>query len=233
MNRITLSLFVALALSESIAPRADAADAPVITRVEEDWRVYVVEPDSNSGVPHIANFIAPSSSDQSVFGIVELNHGSQPDFVKGGCQVQGWVNDTLASLAETDNTNRLSLKYDRVEYTVSLALTANAVQIALSKGKSKSWGRFATTPIVASVPVLNPSLADYDPNVSVANTSINHGANRVALMYMMATRSYSGETLVSEDRTPRILHRFHDMIQYVSLEEYEQNPDFYNISIDE
>lgn len=233
MRRLNRSLFLVLAVTVFAGGIADAADPPVITRVEEDWRVYVVEPDDESGVPHIANFISPNGSDQSVFGIVELNHGSQPDFTKGGCQVQGWVNDTLSSYAETEDANQLSLKYDRLEYTVSLAVNASQIQIGLSNGKSKSWGRFARTPIVTNVPVLNPSLANYNPDISVANTSINHGANRVALMYMMAVRTYSGDTLISEDKTPRVLHRFHDLIQFVSLEEYEQNTDFYNISIDE
>ncbi len=52
-------------------------------------------------------------------------------------------------------------------------------------------------------------------------------------MFQVRVRYYNGNTLLRTDSQPRVLHRFQDLIQYVSLEEYEQNSEFYNITIEE
>jgi len=79
----------------------------------------------------------------------------------------------------------------------------------------------------------NPSLAEYTPQVSVENTSINVGAHRVALMAMYEVRYYSGDSLVKTDKAVRYLHRFKSLVEFVSLEEYEQNEEYFNIEITE
>lgn len=206
---------------------------PEIVRVEEDWVVYVQNPDFNSGAPQIVNVISPTKSTDLAFGIVELNHGSAPNFKSGGYQVQSWIGGTNYDYAFSQETNVLRTDYDKLEYTVAMERTESALKFTLKDGKSRTWGRFARTGVSAMTPAFSVSLKDYDPQFSVDNTTINVGAHRVELMFQKEVRYYTAEGLQRTDQTPRVLHRFKEVVQFVSLSEYEQNSDYFNIEITE
>jgi hypothetical protein len=206
---------------------------PEIIRVEEDWVTYIRNPDSNVGAPQIANVISPTESTEVAFGIVELNHASAPDFRSGGHQVQSWIGSTNHDFAFSEETSVLRTDYDKLEYTVAMEKTPQLLKFTLKDGRSRTWGRFARTGITAVTPVFNITLENYNPEFSVANTTINVGAHRVELMYQKEVRYYSANGLERTDTTPRVLHRFKEVIQFVSLAEYEQNSDYFNIEITE
>ena len=73
----------------------------------------------------------------------------------------------------------------------------------------------------------------YQTQYSVDNTFINHGAHRVALMAQTEVRYFSGTGLIHTDDTVRYPHRFRELVEFVSLEEYEQNEEYFNIEITE
>ena len=127
----------------------------------------------------------------------------------------------------------MSRSYDKLVYTVAMEVAGNSLKFSIKDGKSRTWGRFARNGLTATVSSDAATLEKYDPQFSVDNTTINVGAHRVELMYQMATRYYSSSGLEETDNTPRLLHRFQDKIQFVSLEEYELNSDYYNIEITE
>ena len=227
------TLFFALAAGVTSGADPSPEASPEIIRVEEDWIVYVTNPDSLTGAPQIANVIAPRSSTDGTFGIVELNHGSQPNFSSGGVQVQSWSGEQPVSTAPADETGVLAIAYDKLVYTVAMELSGDEIRFTLKDGKSRTWGHFARQGVSAAAPKNDLTLQDYDPQFSVDNTSINVGAHRVDLMYQKETRYYSAAGLERRDTTPRVLHRFREVVQFVSLEEYEQNQDYFNIEITE
>lgn len=206
---------------------------PDIVRVEEDWVSYIRNPDFNSGAPQIANVISPNRSTELAFGIVELNHGSSPNFRAGGYQVQSWIGESNYDFAISEETNLLRTDYDKLEYTVAMERTDNRLKFTLKNGRSRTWGRFARTGVSAVTPSFNVTLKEYDPQFSVDNTTINVGAHRVELMYQKEVRYYSADGLYKTDTNARVLHRFKEVVQFVSLEEYEQNSDYFNIEITE
>lgn len=214
---------------------AAMAEDPDIIRVEEDWVAYITNPDSGFGAPQITNVISPRPTTEGAFGIIELNHGSQPNFRSGGYQVQSWLGEFRNDYAFSEQTVALSRAYDKLVYTVCMELSGEKISFTLINGKSRTWGRFARDGITATAiaPAYGVSLSDYSPQFSVDNTTINVGAHRVALMYQSETRYYSADGLERTDTTARVLHRFREVVQFVSLEEYEANADYFNIEITE
>lgn len=208
-------------------------DLSTVTRVEEDWIAYISNPDYQIGAPQIVNLISPTQTTDQTFGMIELNHQSQPTFSGGSVQVQTWVGDQYNSLAFSESLGKLSMKYDKLTYTVGMEHVGDAINVFVRNGRSKTWGKFAETEISADMPSEGITFADYDPQFSVDNSTVNVGAHRVVLMYQQATRYYTADGLVHTDDTDRVIHRFKELIQFVSLEEYEANLSQYNIDITE
>jgi len=206
---------------------------PTIVRVEEDWVAYVRNPNSDTCAPQIVNFLSPTGTAVGPFGLIELNHGSKPDFSSGGIQVQTWVNDTAYNHARSDGTSRLSRDYDRLSYTVAMEIDGDHLRFTLKNGSSRTWGTFATAGISATAPRYSLDLSHYDPQASVDNTTINVGAHRIDVLAQTETRYYTATELVSTDTTDRVIHRFQELVSFVSLAEYEANTDEYNIDITE
>ena len=114
-------------------------------------------------------------------------------------------------------------------------LETNGTQLrfTLKNGRSRSWGKFAETGLSAVAPAIGSDLRNYRPEFSAARTTVNVGAHRAELVYLKETRFYSSEGLIREDLTPRVLHRYLDLVQFVSLDEYIANAESYNIEITE
>jgi len=229
-------LFCLILLTFSIGSSAVAIELPAgttINRVEEDWVAYIRNPDSSVGAPQIANVISPIPSTTGAFGMVELNHRSQPAFQGGGYQVQSWIGEHNNAVVFSEETNLLIRDYDKLEYTVGIQLSGEKLEFFLKNGRSRTWGRFASNGIHADVPADGVTLAGYDPQFSVDNTTINVGSHRVELLYQRETRYFLSDGSQLTDATPRVIHRFKELIQYVSLQDYEQNESYYNIEITE
>lgn len=206
---------------------------PVIIRIEEDWIAYIRNPDPTVGAPQILNVISPTESTSGVFGMVELNHSSRPEFRSGGFQVQSWVADVPVAQGFSDHSIKLDHEYDKLSYTVAMQLEGNLLRFELKDGRSRTWGRFAEDGVIAYVASGGIDFTDYNPEFSVANTNINVGAHRVEVLYMTEARYYSATGLEETDKTNRVIHRYRDRVQFVSLDEYDQHHDEYNIDINE
>lgn len=231
---ITVITVIAAALVPGSGGVATASEpAPTIIRVEEDWVAYVRNPNYDTCAPQIVNFLSPTGTTVGPFGLIELNHGSLPDFRSGGFQVQTWVNDTNYSRITSDESRRLSRDYDRLSYTVVMEIDGDDFRFTMKNGRSRTWGRFATTGISATAPRYSLDLTHYDPQESVDNTTVNVGAHRIDVLAQIETRYYSATELVSTDETNRVIHRFQHLVSFVSLEEYDLNQDDYNIDITE
>lgn len=238
MSARVLRFGTILVLSLTLTALSKAQDAVPdtsnATRVEEDWVAYIRNADPNTGAPQITNVISPLKTTECPFGLVELNHRSIPSFSAGGYSVQSWLGDVNNDFVLSQETNQLQNDYDKLEYTVGMMISDENIRFFLKDGKSRTWGRFARWGISAVAPKHSLNLSGYDPQYSVDNTTVNLGAHRVELLYQKEVRYYdSSGDLIHRDETPRIIHRFREVIQFVSLEEYEQNEQYFNIEITE
>ena len=209
------------------------AEAIPVTRVEEDWIAFIEQPDGDVSAPQITNIISPTVSADEIFGLIQLNHRSDPTFRAGGIQLQSWIGEVRNDYLDGDVSGTLSVHKDKLQYTVVMETGDSKLRFSLTSGKSRTWGRFPKSDFSVIAPMQNPSLAEYDPQVSVDNTSINVGAHRVVLMAQYRVRYYSGNQLVKTDDTVRYLHRYNSLVEFVSLEEYEKNEEYFNIEITE
>jgi hypothetical protein len=208
-------------------------DPETVTKVEEDWVALIRSPDSGNTTPQIVNVISPGGAHSDLTGIVELNHSSQPTFQAGGYQIQAWNGISLQAAERGSEYRSLYQSMDRIEYTITMEKTEEGLSFGIVNGKSKSWGRFAHRGDHASLTAPDVTLEQYRPEDSVASTNVNVGAHRVEILYLKAVRRHFSNGDVETDDTMRVIHRFQELVQVVSLSDYDRNADFYNIEIDE
>ena len=226
----TLCLTLFLTLADSATAQSTGR---TLVRVEEDWVALIGEPDAATSSPQIMNFISPIQSTEGIFGLVQVNHRGAPDFHDGGLQVQGWVGSWLSGSADANKYAKLDRNSDNLRYTVAMEKVSNGIKFQLLNGRSRTWGMFAQTPVSVVVTVDAPSLEDYSPEFSVANTNVNLGAHRVELLYLTATRfKYSDDATVT-DNTDRVIHRYQLNVDDVPLTKYQLNPGDYTTEITE
>lgn len=231
-QQVACALFLTLLLSLADSATAQSTGRTLV-RVEEDWVALIGEPDAAISSPQIMNFISPIQSTEGVFGLVQVNHRGAPEFQAGGLQVQGWVGSWMSGSADAQNFAKLSRNSDNLRYTVAMEKVSNGIKFQLLNGRSRTWGTFAQTPVSVVVTVDEPSLEDYSPEYSVANTNVNVGAHRVDLLYLTATRfQYIDGTTVT-DNTDRVIHRYQLNVEDIPVSEYEANPADYSVVITE
>ncbi|MCA9058086.1 MAG: hypothetical protein KDA85_06285 [Planctomycetaceae bacterium] len=228
-----VALTIAAVLTTMTVSTVVAEDGSPVVRVEEDWVALIRTPDRETSAPQIVNVIAPTPSTSAAFGILELNHNSVPRFREGGIQIQAWNSTQNIEARTSEKTARLYNVNDRLEYTVTIAVTPEGYQFGVVNGRSRSWGDFCRNPLTVAAPAEAPTLENYRPEWSVANTNVNVGAHRVEILYLRSVRYFHADGTSRTDDTMRVIHRFQDLVQDVSLEEYDQNASFYNIEITE
>lgn len=204
-----------------------------LIRVEEDWVALIAEPDPSTSSPQILNVISPTQSASEVFGLIQVNHRDQPTFNEGGLQVQVRRGSGLIGTAQSSRTATLSRSNDSLKYTVAMQLTETGIRFELLNGTSRTWGRFAQSPVTVTVTEDSPTLEYYTPEFSTENTCVNLGAHRVELLYMNTTRRTFDNGDVVTDTTDRVLHRYQLKVEDVLRAAYEENPDEYTMDITE
>lgn len=204
-----------------------------LVRIEEDWVALIAEPDPSTSSPQILNVIAPSQSTTGVFGLIQVNHRDQPTFNEGGLQVQVRRGSGLIGAAQSNRTATLSRTNDSLKYTVAMQLTETGIRFELLNGTSRTWGRFAQSPVAVTVTDGESTLEDYTPEFSTENTCVNLGAHRVELLYLNTIRRTFDNGDVVTDTTDRVLHRYQLKVEDVARAAYEENPDDYTMDITE
>jgi hypothetical protein len=216
-----------------LSQTASAQSSPTLVRVEEDWILLVDEPDSALASPQILNVISPKQNLDGIFGMVQLNHRSDPNFYAGGQQVQTWVGPSLMGYASGTKTAVLNRTADRITYTVSMEQVSTGIRFQLKNGRSRTWGRFAWTPVSVTVPTTEKDLSAYTPEFSTTNTTVVLGAHRITSFYIDTTRKVHSDGSIVTDTTDRFTHRYQLSIEDVAIEEYQANPEDYEVDIAE
>jgi len=229
LSVIARSLILICLLSQT----ALAQTSPTLVRVEEDWILLVDEPDSPLASPQILNVISPNQNLDGIFGLVQLNHRSDPSFYAGGQQVQAWIGPSLVGYASGTKTAVLYRTADQITYTVSMERVSTGIRFQLKNGRSRTWGRFAWTPVSVTVPTTDKDLSAYTPEFSAANTTVVLGAHRITSFYINTTRRIYNDGSTVTDTTDRFTHRYQLSVEDVPIAEYQANPEDYEVDIAE
>lgn len=228
MNTLrTLSMILSTGPLLALAATSSADD---IVRIEEDWTVLVQNSAPEIQAPQITNVISPSASTAGQFGVFELNHGTQAEFITGGAQVQIWDNDVPLDFHNSIEGRLLSKHFDRLQYTLAMEIVGGQLRYEIINGQSRSWGDFTSgDDISASVATPLTNLSGYSRDHSLAASTVNVAAHRVYMIYQSRVRYYSAAGLHHTDTAYKTVHRYQDQVTDVPLAEYEENPEYYNV----
>lgn len=205
--------------------------APKLKRVEEDWVVLIRNPDWKIASPQVLVCMSPNGLFNEEYGLMEINHASKPSWFAGGIQMQGWRGELNTALYNAPKTQVLTSDYDRLTFTTAMEITADGhTEFSIINGKSRTWGTFGNSGnLKVKVPTTRTDLSEYTRESSVKNTHVTHGAHRVSIMYQRRARYYYDDNTSVTDDSYRILHRYHSLIQEITLDEWEANKEYYNV----
>ena len=204
----TLAL-TASVITVAVGPSAlvVAADPEVATvvRVEEDWKLVLTEPDNIAESPQFHTIMAPSVRLDYVCLQSTWNYHESPDYTPGGLQLQAWRGDDCVFAEGYLTSQLLSTQGETITWTQALSTDGPFLRFEILNGNSTTWGSFggSTMRLVGTIHV--PSLNGYTPELSVENSGVTYGANRVVVLAITGVRYYGTEGLLYEDYTPRIV----------------------------
>lgn len=193
-------LFVASAITLT----AFAADVIIpYDRIEEDWEVVIGEPDPDTHAPQLINVISPTPTLTGDYGMLELNHGTQPEYFEGGLQLQMWRDDEYDSNYTPRPSLLLSIPGETIRYTMAMSIEQEKLKIRVKNGTSTSWGSFGGDSLVVSCPARQPNLSNYSTLLSVAKSRVAFAKHRVEKFSLKRVRYYHNDELVKTDETVR------------------------------
>jgi hypothetical protein len=183
-------------------------EAASVIKVEEDWQLVLNVPDNNVNCPQFHTVISPGPDLTGLYFQIDWNYREQPDFSSGGLELLTWSGDSLVRHRSL-RTEELSTTAETITWTQVLIANADQVLFQIKNGQSTTWGSFSTLNI-GQTPGLD-DLNAYSPDVSVANSWITYGSNRVELLALVSVRYYAyidgSYVLVKTDETPHVVYQ--------------------------
>lgn len=180
----------------------------VVTRIEEDWVVEVVDPDDGLTAPQFTSVMTPDQDDPSSYFTIEFNHSTDGDFVGGGLQLQAWQSDALAEASDRLSEEVLRNNDERIFWTQYMETSSAGIEFGLSSLSSRTWNDVDLSEaklVVASSSVSN--LNHYRLVDSTSGSGVGYAANRVGDMILIEVRAYAGDQLVQRVEVNHYLKR--------------------------
>lgn len=164
-----------------VASFASAVSGFEVVEVEETWAVVVGEPDASKNSPQISTTMGPLNTTSGLHFLFTVNHLSEPNYVPGGMQLQVWNNEALVSQKTSPVVNGLlSHNNETVRWTQKLSVQNGALTIEIVDGTSTTWGNFGGQGhLKHSVASTAPNLNQYRPHLSLTESGVGYGGNRV------------------------------------------------------
>lgn len=179
-----------------------------IIRVEEDWVLDIADPDPAADCPQVVTVFGPSDPVYGTHCLFELNHGTMPDFVEGGMQLQVWWGDYLVGYKQQHAPTEFYVAIERVTYTTVTRIDINGdLDMYVKNGQSVTWGTFGESAALwIELATSRTNLNDYDAENSVQHSKVSYGANRVNRFVRKEVRYYTAIGLHHTDATERVIH---------------------------
>jgi hypothetical protein len=139
-----------------------------------------------------------------------------PDFISGGLQLQVWSGESYITARDYCDTT-LQNNGEVITWTMKMYISVDdlgdgnqtdELTFRVANGCSSSWGAFGadgTFRLALDSGITN--LNAYSPEVSVANSGIGFGSQRVERLVLKRVRYYDfSGNLLNEDTTPRVVY---------------------------
>jgi hypothetical protein len=195
---------VALVLFMHVAPGAD------IVRVEEDWKLVVGEPDTATVSPQVTCTMSPVGNLDSHYAVFDVNLRNFPSYEAGGVQLQLWSGGDTVNSVRSNTGVALETAGETITWTQRMTLADGNLSFAIVDGNSTTWGSFGTgSSILLATSSELENLNSYNPAVSVANSGVGYGSNRVGSLLRTAIRVYSAAGLEAQDNSPYVVYEAH------------------------
>ncbi len=192
---------VFLALPCTPAPAQSPTTVP--DQVEEDWQVVVATPDVLGVGPQITTCMSPLSDISTAFVAFYLNYRPYPSFQAGGLQVQVWSNNQRLTNS-SQGSAQLNTANETITWTQRMSVSGGNVHYDVENGQSTTWGSFGQgEQLSVAFPAQVNALANYNPDVSAANSGVSWESNLVTSMTLVQVRKYAGGNLIATDTNPR------------------------------
>ncbi len=175
-----------------------------VVRVDEHWELELIEPDGDRLAPQFHTVMSPFGHLDSFYTQNTWNYQELPYFTPGGFQVQGWLNDDVIDLKSFD-LPEFSNTAETVTWTQVMAISGPQTLAAVVNANSSTWGAFGGfSSLITGLPSL-PNLNEYSPEVSIANSWITYGANRVVHLRITRVDYTTSDGYVYSDYTPWVV----------------------------
>jgi len=207
---ILAGLGVAVCVSMlTIAPAgASIPEGAQVVKIEEDWKLVLNEPNNAGNSPQFHTIMSPYGDLMNVYLQTTWNYWETPEFNPGGLQLQARYNDFYIYGEGYLGSSQLSTNAETITWTQVMETNGEVISFIIDKGQSLTWGAFGGETMKLQGGVHIPDLSGYDPNVSVKNSWITYGANRVDLLVITGIRYYGpGDELLYEDTTQRVVYQ--------------------------
>lgn len=209
MNRRRLSVLACtgavLAVTLASGGAGSVSNDPVI-RVEMDWRLNLNEPEQDLNAPQFHTVMSPFGNLSSHYIQITWNYREKPNYAPGGLQIQSWNGKQFVA-RKNFKTEAMSTTQESISWTQVLETNGTNLNFKIENGRSATWGRFSGSELSVSEQAAVANLNEFDPEVSVKNSVITYGANRVDRLTITEVRLYGPNGLLSSDRTRRVVFR--------------------------
>lgn len=164
------------------------ARAAEVVKVEEDWELTILSPETVSNSPQVTCAMSALGSDDGIYMSFELNHQSQPDYQLGGLHLHAWDGEYLCTSAHAQSRVTFQTANEQVSWTQSMSLVDGQLVYEITNGVSETWGSFGTGELRASTATTLSNLNGYRMEHSVESSGVGFGANRVAAFVLRRVR---------------------------------------------
>ncbi|HOW69141.1 MAG TPA: hypothetical protein PKY77_00955 [Phycisphaerae bacterium] len=174
-----------------------------VTRVEEDWVLVLNEPDDAITSPQFHTVMSPTGNMDSSYAQVLWNYREVPEFAAGGLQLQGWNGEQMVN-SKTARIIPLSTTAETIRWTQVLEVVEGELFFDIVNGQSTTWGSFGKDMRLQQSSTTS-NLNAYNTQVSVDNSCVTYGSNRVTQLVIIEVRWYGESGLLYTDSTPRVI----------------------------
>ena len=197
-----LSLLAVLCPTPSVL--SEEAGYEAVTRVEEDWELVLNEPDDAMTSPQFHTVMSPLSDIDTSYAQVLWNYREVPDFAAGGLQLQGWSGEAMVN-SKTVRITPLSTSAETIRWTQVLEIVEGELFFDIINGQSTTWGYFGKDMRLQQAGHV-PDLNAYNTQVSVSNSCITYGSNRVTQLKIKEVRLYGWHGLIYTDTASKTIY---------------------------
>lgn len=203
------TLLLALTACIVLAATSVASATEPVVKIQEDWKVELNIPEPDDQAPQIVTTFSPSGSLSGVYGVLEVNHATMPEYDAGGMQLQAWNGEDFLWYKNSRRLQLLQREDEQITYTVNMSIESGYLKFEVTNGNSMTWGDFGNSGyFVVWVPTDLNDLSQYNSDFSINKSRVGFASHRVKKFARTAVRKYAQDgTLLDTDSTERVVHQ--------------------------